>query len=80
MVPTFGKDTIRRFSRNVTDMRGIAARDMEDWLLVIKQTQEDIHTALTLVQGTMKAAFNSHQLPAPTYGEGNLVWLCADNV
>jgi hypothetical protein len=33
-VPTFGKDTIRRFSKNVSEMKRIAARDFEDILQV----------------------------------------------
>jgi hypothetical protein len=33
-VPTFGQDTIRRFSKNASDMRRIAARDFEDLLQV----------------------------------------------
>ncbi|KAJ3533663.1 hypothetical protein NMY22_g7246 [Coprinellus aureogranulatus] len=31
-IPTFGKDTIRRFSQNVADMKQLAARDLEDIL------------------------------------------------
>lgn len=33
-VPTFGRDTIRRFSRNVSEMKRIAAFDFEDILQV----------------------------------------------
>lgn len=33
-VPTFGRDTIRRFSKNASDMKRIAARDFEDLLQV----------------------------------------------
>lgn len=35
-VPTFGQDTIRRFSKNASDMKRIAARDFEDLLQVDK--------------------------------------------
>ncbi|KAH9942660.1 hypothetical protein B0H21DRAFT_710231 [Amylocystis lapponica] len=34
-VPTFGRDTIRRFSRNVSRMKKLAARDFEDILQCI---------------------------------------------
>ena len=33
-VPTFGKDTIRRFSGNASAMKKLAARDFEDLLQV----------------------------------------------
>jgi hypothetical protein len=33
-IPTFGKDTIRRFSANVSDMRRMTAGDLEDLLQV----------------------------------------------
>lgn len=33
-VPTFGRDTIRRFSRNVSELKKMAARDFEDLLQV----------------------------------------------
>ncbi len=33
-VPTFGRDTIRKFSSNVSEMRKLAARDFEDLLQV----------------------------------------------
>jgi len=36
-VPTFGGDTIRRFSSNVSELKKMAARDFEDLLQV--QTQ-----------------------------------------
>jgi hypothetical protein len=32
MVPTFGRDTIRKFSNNVSAMKKLAARDFEDML------------------------------------------------
>ncbi|KAJ3531696.1 hypothetical protein NMY22_g8044 [Coprinellus aureogranulatus] len=34
VMPTFGKDTIRRFSNNMSDMKQLAARDWEDMLQV----------------------------------------------
>ena len=34
MVPTFGKGTIQKFSNNVSEMKGLAARDFEDILQV----------------------------------------------
>ena len=33
-VPTFGRDTIRRFRSNCSEMKKMAARDFEDLLLV----------------------------------------------
>jgi hypothetical protein len=34
VVPTFGRDTIRRFANNVSEMKKLAARDFEDILQV----------------------------------------------
>ena len=34
LVPSFGRDTIRRFSSNVSEMKRLAARDLEDLLQV----------------------------------------------
>ena len=34
LVPTFGRDTIRRFSTNTSQLRGMAARNYEDFLQV----------------------------------------------
>lgn len=34
MVPTFGLDTIRRFTNNVSGLKQLAARDFEDILQV----------------------------------------------
>jgi hypothetical protein len=34
LVPTFGRDTIRRFSKNTSDLKRMAARDYEDILQV----------------------------------------------
>jgi hypothetical protein len=33
-IPTFGRDTIRRFSSNVSELKKMAARDFEDILQV----------------------------------------------
>lgn len=33
-VPTFGKDTIRRFANNISELKKLAARDFEDMLQV----------------------------------------------
>lgn len=33
-MPTFGRDTIRRFRSNVSEMKQLAARDYEDMLQV----------------------------------------------
>jgi hypothetical protein len=35
MMPTFGSETIRRFSKNVSEMKKMAARDFEDLLQVL---------------------------------------------
>ncbi|KAJ3508461.1 hypothetical protein NMY22_g16610 [Coprinellus aureogranulatus] len=54
-VPTFGKDTIRRFSNNVSDMKQLAARDWEDMLqcatfvfegLLPKEHEQHVHNLL----------------------------------
>jgi hypothetical protein len=34
LMPTFGAETIRRFSKNVSEMKKMAARDFENLLLV----------------------------------------------
>lgn len=34
LVPTFGRDTIRRFRANTSDLKHMAARDFEDFLQV----------------------------------------------
>ena len=39
MVPTFGKDTIRKFSNNVSEMKKLAAWDFEDILQVGTSSQ-----------------------------------------
>lgn len=33
-IPTFGRDTIRKFSSNISEMKKLAARDFEDILQV----------------------------------------------
>jgi hypothetical protein len=33
-MPTFGRDTIRRFRNNISEMKQLAARDYEDLLQV----------------------------------------------
>jgi hypothetical protein len=33
-IPTYGRDTIRRFANNVSEMKKLAARDFEDMLQV----------------------------------------------
>lgn len=37
-MPTFGADTIRRFTNNVSEMKQMAARDFED-LLHVRETK-----------------------------------------
>lgn len=34
MMPTFGRDSIRKFASNVSEMKKLAARDFEDILQV----------------------------------------------
>jgi hypothetical protein len=34
-IPTFGRDTIRKFSNNASGMKKLAARDFEDLLQVM---------------------------------------------
>ena len=34
MVPTYGLDTIRKFTNNISDLKQLAARDFEDILQV----------------------------------------------
>jgi len=36
-IPTFGRDTIRRFDTNVSAMKKLAARDWEDILQVVTE-------------------------------------------
>jgi hypothetical protein len=38
-IPTFGRDTIRRFSNNASAMKKLAARDFEDLLQVLCQSK-----------------------------------------
>ena len=45
-VPTFGADTIRRFSNNVSELKKLAARDFED-LLQVGTTWKQIRSVLT---------------------------------
>jgi hypothetical protein len=35
-IPTFGRDTIRKFSNNASGMKKLAARDFEDLLQVMQ--------------------------------------------
>lgn len=46
-VPTFGRDTIRKFSANCSEMKKMAARDFEDLLQVCKLTTH--YTDLVMV-------------------------------
>jgi len=41
LVPTFGRDTIRRFSSNVSGLTKLTARDFED-ILQVRDTPMDI--------------------------------------
>lgn len=41
LVPSFGRGTIRKFSRNVTELKQMAARDYED-LLQVSDPQSDM--------------------------------------
>lgn len=43
-VPTFGRDTIRKFSNNCSEMKRLAARDFEDMLQVNKSYSTKIIT------------------------------------
>ncbi|KAG6913290.1 hypothetical protein DXG01_008139, partial [Tephrocybe rancida] len=49
LVPTFGRDTIRRFARNVSELKKMAARDYEDLLQtaipVFEGLLNDLHDA-----------------------------------
>lgn len=53
-VPPFGRDTIRKFYRNVSDLKGFAARDYEDVLQVksISQLADDSPTDFHSVYDT----------------------------
>lgn len=53
-VPPFGRDTIRKFYRNVSDLKGFAARDYEDVLQVksISQLADDLPTDFYSVYDT----------------------------
>lgn len=44
-VPTFGRDTIRKFSRNIASMKKLAARDWEDILQVWWYSENNTHVS-----------------------------------
>jgi len=44
-VPTFGRDTIRKFSSNTSEMKQLAARDFED-LLQVRSTTISCHDTI----------------------------------
>jgi hypothetical protein len=44
-IPTFGTDTIRRFSNNVSEMKQLAAQDFEDLLQVLHLDFDDVDGA-----------------------------------
>jgi hypothetical protein len=46
-VPTFGGDTIRRFSNNVSELKKLTARDFED---LLKASIAYLHFALQLIR------------------------------
>lgn len=46
LVPTFGKDTIRKFSSNTSELKRLAARDYEDLLQVQMQFLDAIDNIL----------------------------------
>lgn len=41
-VPTFGKDVIRKFSSNTSEMKRLAARDYEDILQVVMMSYSQL--------------------------------------
>jgi hypothetical protein len=53
LVPTFGRDTIRRFTSNTSDLKKMAARNYEDFLQVIGQCL-DICSALMFCVVTVR--------------------------
>jgi len=52
MVPTFGRDTIRRFSSNVSELKRLTARDFEDLLQVcpLETSLQDGNSYVTKVR------------------------------
>lgn len=41
-VPTFGRDSIRRFANNVSELKKLGARDYENLVQVSKYTRLDL--------------------------------------
>lgn len=61
-VPTFGRDTIRKFSRNASGMKKLAGRDFEDLLQVrtaliycIKKANQPLQCAMPVFEGLLPA-------------------------
>ena len=68
-MPTFGPETIRRFSNNTSEMKKLAARDFED-LLQVRISMYEYDNRLTrfsvLFQSSM--AFSQSRTTVPFYG------------
>lgn len=69
MVPTFGRDTIRRFHNNASDMKKLARRDFEDLLQVrcpysvySSQIESEVQNIIPVVDGLLPEPFNSRIL------------------
>jgi hypothetical protein len=67
LVPTFGADTIRRFSNNVSELKKLAARDFED-LLQVRRGREQIKPVLKSVPQSVLYRFSmvfflNHTIP-----------------
>ena len=54
-MPTFGRDTIRHFHKNVSELKRMAARDFED----ILQVSFGIFTTVTMLNMTVAIVFYS---------------------
>lgn len=69
-MPTFGADTIRRFTNNVSEMKQMAARDFEDLLqvrglkfylgLVLNNVSISIQCAIPAFEGLLPEPHNGH--------------------
>jgi acyl carrier protein phosphodiesterase len=60
MVPTFGRDTIRKFCANVSDLTKLAARDFEDLLQVSAQSIASKYCNLDMPFSALYPSLNTY--------------------
>jgi hypothetical protein len=70
-VPTFGRDTIRRFSSNISELKKLAARDFEDILQVSSVSHEYV---VKLIPPSLSVRFRYLMVsfPSPTIKQSNV--------